>query len=250
MDALDDVAAVVKKPTKKRLPSRRGPVPLTMPKRPPCSGLDQEETQIIYVYLKPGNRSLYLRIDCLDWLVSYAADEHHFQRIVREVPQALPGTAVADWRVEWDFNDKVWEGTVLVGEAAGQSLRFCPQDLSKSHWDRLEHMSLVPGLFSKSSQFTRKLAAKEFVKLWCGATHHGKRGAFETEWCDESPYKKLRDSVGVDGAPAVAEITLNTEPSAVADITVKTETSSSSSSTYQAAVGKNHVVEILSSYDE
>ena len=64
-------------------------------------------------------------MDCLGWLVSYAADEQYFQGVEREEPEALPATAVADYRVEWDFNEHVWEGTVLVGAAAGQSTRWC-----------------------------------------------------------------------------------------------------------------------------
>ena len=55
--------------------------------------------------MKPGNRSLYLRIDCLDWLASYAADEQHFQGIEREEPASLQETAVANYRVEWGFNN-------------------------------------------------------------------------------------------------------------------------------------------------
>ena len=272
MDALDDVAAVVHKSTRKKFPTRRGPVELTMPKRPPCSGLEQDQTQTIYVYLKPGNRSLYLRMDCLDWLVSYAADEHHFQGIVREEPEPLSGTAVADYRVEWDFNEQVWEGTVLVGATAGQSTRCCPEDLPKNHWDRLASMSLVRGFFSKSTRFSRKEAARDFVELWCGATQKGQRDVFETFWAsrhesDESPNKKLRESIGVVGATAVAEITVKTEPSAVAtykpavleltvkdessavaDITVKTEPSAAA--TYQPAVAENLVIELCSSDDE
>ena len=128
MEALDAVAETQQKKTRDR---HRGVVSLTMPKRPPCSGLEQDQTQTIYVYLKPGNRSLHLHTDGLDWLVAYAADENHYPGTVREVPKPLPATAVADYQVGWDVNATSWECTVLVGPAQGQSKRFDPEDMSR-----------------------------------------------------------------------------------------------------------------------
>ena len=104
MEALDDVDAVCNGspagpgpcgPARQRRRCRLTPMELTMPKRPPCAGKDRDATQTIHVLLKPnGTRQLYLRIDGLAWLLSYAADEHHFQGIVRQV--AFPTPAVAE----------------------------------------------------------------------------------------------------------------------------------------------------------
>ena len=127
MDALDDVAPNVGnstvKTTKKRMSGRTQVRQLTMPKRPHCCGVDQDRAQTIYVYVKPGNKSLYLRVDGLDWFWSCAADEQHFQGVARQELESLAGSAVADYRVQWDFNAKVWEATVLLGHATGQSRR-------------------------------------------------------------------------------------------------------------------------------
>ena len=57
-----------------------------MPKRPECTGTDQRDTLWISVYRQKGQNSrnygkLYLRWDNLDWLLSYAADQLHFQSV-------------------------------------------------------------------------------------------------------------------------------------------------------------------------
>ena len=124
----------------------RAHVEIIMPKRPSCSGTEPSETQSVYVYMKPRNRSLYIRLDALDWLTSYAADEHFVQGIL--CTQEESDTAVADYRVEWSFNDNYYEGTVLVSAAAGQSWRCSPKDLeSKSQWQHLKNMEVVEGFF-------------------------------------------------------------------------------------------------------
>ena len=170
---------------------------------------------------------MYIRLDCVDWLLAYAADEHHFQGIVRGPPLELPGTAVADHRVEWEFNEHVWVCEVLVGLAAGQTMSFNPEDLLKSQWDKLRDKSLVDGFFRKSTTFTRKKAAKELVKLWCAATQHGERQAMETTWMshaqalpdvgDAEPQPKRRRCLSEWAVTAVADAEGNTNPSAVAD---------------------------------
>jgi len=159
MDALDDVAAPVAKPTtktaKRPCPPRPEVRALTMLKRPPCSGAEQDQTTIIFVYLKPGNRSLYLRVDCLDWLLSYAADEQHFQGVVRDKPKPSPSegsSAVTEFLVEWDFTEKVWRGEVLVGASAGQSTRCSPDHVTKELWEKLDAMSLVEGFLQQKYQ--------------------------------------------------------------------------------------------------
>ena len=229
MDALDDVAAPVAKPktktAKRPRPPRSQVRELTMLKRPPCSGAEQDQTTTIFVYLRPGNRSLYLRVDCLDWLLSYAADEHHFQGVVRDKPEPSPSegsSAVAEFRVEWDFAEKVWEGEVLVGASAGQSTRCSPDHVTKELWERLNAMSLVEGFYSRCTYQTRRKAAKEFVQLWCAATVRCERDVFGAHWSTPSrsdePSAKKRRAMPIDAPSAVAESMPINAPSAVADV--------------------------------
>ena len=72
----------------------------------------------------------------------------------------MQGTALAEYRFEWDFNAKVWEGTIQVGEATVQSTRYSPDILRKGLREKLEAMSLAQGLSGKSAVVFRKQAAK------------------------------------------------------------------------------------------
>ena len=98
MNDLDDVGPEVKPIQKTRHRKRltgNVPVCLTMPKRPPCTGAEQDDVVQVHVPLHPGgHRSMFLRMDNIDWLLAYGADEHHFQGIERAPPHEEP--AVAD----------------------------------------------------------------------------------------------------------------------------------------------------------
>ena len=50
---------------------------LDMPKRPSCAGRECAEIRAVHLHVRKGSRALWIRLDCIDWLVSYAADEHH-----------------------------------------------------------------------------------------------------------------------------------------------------------------------------
>ena len=124
-----------------------------MPKRPPCAGCEKDDKTVICVYRKPGSsirnkRNLYLQVDCLDWLLSYAADELHFQGVVRTNPEpsAKPTgncSAVADLHLEWDFDAKAWEAEFVAGAFAGRKQRFSFRDLTHARWTKMKAWSLV-----------------------------------------------------------------------------------------------------------
>ena len=121
---------------------------------------------------------MYLRIDGLDWLLSYAADENHFQNVVRQAEKPPP--AVAEDHIEWEFNKRAWVATVDVGPNAGKQF-FNPEGLHAHQWKELRQLSLADGLLSKSNVTSRKMAAKELAKLWCAATRKGEGLTFEQE---------------------------------------------------------------------
>ena len=129
---------------------------------------------------------MYLRIDGLDWLLSYAADEYHFQNIVRQ-EETLP-PAVAEDHIEWEFNKHVWVATVDAGPNAGKQ-SFNPDGLHAHQWKKLQQLSLAEGYLSRSSAMSRKMATKELAKLWCAAVRKGEGHAFEQEWLYEDSAK-------------------------------------------------------------
>ena len=89
MDDLDDVVAPAPKAKAKAKANECRSVmrAFKMPIRPPCVADEGNAMTTIYVYRSPAtnsqnNNSLFLRSDGLDWLLSYAADELHFQGVV------------------------------------------------------------------------------------------------------------------------------------------------------------------------
>ena len=108
--------------------------------------MDQTETERIWVYKKPGSSrftSIYLRHDCLDWLLSYAADQHHFQGVERYDPVASTlelanCSAVAGLRLTWDFSGKAWDAEFVAGAFKGGRKTFAVADLTKEQWEMMK----------------------------------------------------------------------------------------------------------------
>ena len=84
---------------------------------------------------------LWIRIDCIDWLVSYAADEQYYQGISR-VDAAAPQPA-ADYDIEWDYNDKAFDCRINVGMDAGLTLRSTLDTMTKDDFAKLAEMDVV-----------------------------------------------------------------------------------------------------------
>ena len=126
MAELDDIVPDLE-PPKKNKSCKQGPQrslvrEIAMPKRPPCVQCDAGVSKSIQFYCKPTSRALFIRIQDMDWLISYAADQHHFQGIARGADVA-PKTAVAAYQIEWDFNAKVFDVNINAGPDAGLTLK-------------------------------------------------------------------------------------------------------------------------------
>ena len=88
-------------------------------------------------------------MDCIDWLLAYAADKHHFQGIDRQTEETDPTTAVADYVLAWACGSKAWEGTTTAGLLAGQSVSCASTVLRKDVCDKLNDLNLVDVFFAK-----------------------------------------------------------------------------------------------------
>jgi hypothetical protein len=226
MDALDDVqlaepAALAKLNTgrrtiRKQKRSLRSTIQqLDMPTRPACAGREQDGTTMIHVYRKAGTSArnfgnLFLRLDALDWLLSYGADELHFQGVMRPepAPAAPKGNcpAVADLHLAWDFGDKAWDAEFVSGEHAGTKRRFFVADLTRDRWNRMKRSEIVEVDVQIANRLVKKNAAKHFITIWCEAIKSNEGPRFEQEWgllepIAATPAKKRRDA----NSPAVAD---------------------------------------------
>ena len=164
-----------------------------------ADGDDRSETTTVCLYLKPNNRniksaSIYIRVDCIDWLLSYAADElFHSDAAADEDLHVANCPAVADVNLEWDFDTHVWEAEFLAGPFQGVTRSFGIADLTASRLARLRSVGIgQPDPRSPTSALpTKKQVAKEFITLWCDAICK-ERDSFETDWELSTATKRRR----------------------------------------------------------
>ena len=120
---------------------------------------------------KRANANLFLRMDCIDWLLAYAADELHFQGVQPASPEPVEELvancpAVADLRLEWDFDAKAWEACFVGGPYLGKTQRMTVDELDKDMWRKLKDMGKARGFLTQASMIQKKSAVKELLTLW------------------------------------------------------------------------------------
>ena len=193
MDDLVDVAPQAKKKPKAKAkpnyPCRAAVEEFEVPTRPRCAGCGHDDKTVVYVYKKAsldkrGNGNLWLRLDCIEWLLAYAADELHFQGVPQSTPE--PATrqvgncpAVADLSLELDFSAKAWDAKFVAGALAGTAKRMGVNDLDRDVWEKLREQSIVHVYFGHATSIQKKDALKEFITLWCAASARNEVGEFE-----------------------------------------------------------------------
>ncbi len=164
-----------------------------------ADGDDRSETTTVCLYLKPNNRniksaSIYIRVDCIDWLLSYAADElFHSDTAADEDLHVANCPAVADVNLEWDFATHAWEAEFLAGPFQGVTRSFGIADLTAERLAKLRDVGIgQPDPRSPTSALpTKKQVAKEFITLWCDAICK-ERDSFETDWELSTATKRRR----------------------------------------------------------
>jgi hypothetical protein len=186
---------------------------LVMPTRPECaaSAMQAGDTTLIPLWRGPGkaktanNGKLYLRIDCLDWLLSYAADELHFQGIVPSMPDAPQSRLanceeVSDLFVAWDFTAHAWNASFIDGPFKGTTKRVYYYDVTAALWVKLQQRLTAGGnfqgvrdggwkpsrlwetvTFAYASNQQKKAAAKVLVIALCHAVTVGQHEVDEFE---------------------------------------------------------------------
>ena len=193
MDQLDDLPTAAqaprkptpKKPDKDAVSNRRQvPQSIDVPTRPACAGLGQQEMTRICAYQSNVKGKFYIRSDCIDWLLAYAADELAYQGVEPSAPEPSAAAAncpdVPDLHLEWDFDAKAWEGTFVAGTLAGTRRVVGVKDINEGMWRMLRTESKVENCcFSKRKPKDIKNAAKSAAILWCAAVASGEERSFQ-----------------------------------------------------------------------
>ena len=115
-----------------------------------------------------------IRSDCIDWLLSYAADEFHRQGIAETAgagvhDQQANCPEVPGLRLEWDFATKAWLAEFVSGTCAGAKRRFGLTDLTEEHWASMtaSGASDAGGDLKSADLHRRKAVAKELIMRLC-----------------------------------------------------------------------------------
>ena len=184
MVALCSVAEALsnKSCTKKRKVDRASVQELQVPTRPPCVSAADDGQTTIFVYTPPAarkNRVPHLRVDCIPWLLAYAADELacHGVSCCGASSDGTPqnaNCAIDNVNLEWNFSSKTWVATFVGGHAQGTVVEFGPHNVTPALLKKLRVLELANGWYSKSSSYSNKSAAKEYILIWCSAIHDGK----------------------------------------------------------------------------
>ena len=163
-----------------------------MPRRPLCTGCATEEKTTIMLYCvskRHGKPTIYLQVDHLDWLFSYAADELHHQGVICEEPSGgavkiANCTAVADVHLGYNFSAKKWEAEFVTGALTGVKRTFCITDLTTELVEKMKAVGMYQNEVTEHlGELSRqKQLAKRFITFWCDAISQDDHEIFEKEW--------------------------------------------------------------------
>ena len=178
-----------KKPRRCKESQRSHVREIEMPMRPPCVQKGQPEWKQVRFYVgRPQSRALWIDIEDIDWLISYAADEHHYQGVARIEDSEQPAQ---DYEIEWDYDMKRYDCRINVGPQSGLIVQ-CDVDtvLTKDVYEKLSEAHACYDVFwSQTTVSLRKQACRKYLQLWCEATTQGKQSEFEASWGSPSSAK-------------------------------------------------------------
>ena len=176
---------------------------IDMPERPHCVGGAAGARKIVHVFVRPNSKALWINMDCSDWLISYAADEHHYQGISRV--DAAASEPAADYDIEWEYNDKAFDCKTNVGMDAGLTLRMTLVALTKDVFDKLAEKDDAYAYWSKATSALKRKACREYLQLWCVATIDCSRQQFEAKWGCPISAKKRKTDINCQTAVAASQ---------------------------------------------
>ena len=213
MDELDAITSAQPKPLKYRKLStydRRALVEtLTVPTRPICTGRGDGDTTTISVYRlsmldSRSNARLYLRTDCIDWLLAYAADELHYQGVIAPcpVPQSRVGNRsdVPGLRLEWAFASHEWACEFVDGPLLGTTRRFPVRDLTKAQFAEMRTGNKINAYWSQASPAEKRMATMAVALEWASSA----AARVDAQSCGGPPESQVAAVAVDDGCLAVA----------------------------------------------
>ena len=136
---------------------------------------------------------MWVRIDCIDWLTSYAADELYYQGVARVAGAA--SKPAQDYELQYTYIDKAFDCKINVGVDAGLTWRMNVNQLTKDLYLKLREKELVDECWSQANRSIKRKACRQYLNLLCRATVEGSRPAFDEEWSCATSAKKQKTAV-------------------------------------------------------
>ena len=197
MDELDALtpAPAERHPHRKGAPRKKVPrsecCEMPVPTRPACapgpSGEHGPQTNIrVYRPAKRKHANIWICTESINWLLAYAADEHHYQGIAQEDDQPEPNVpAVAGLRLDWDLERRGYVGEFIRGPMKGTKRSMTLSQIDEDSWNTVcdHHPDFAKGLpsFLRANRSQKKAVIMKFVPLWCAAVASGNAGQWQAE---------------------------------------------------------------------
>ena len=206
MDALaeTDQPPKPKKDQKKKQTSRAmGAVrTIQMPQSP---GNDTVVGVRFYVQSRKTKPCLWISVDNLAWFVEYAISETTSLGVEDCDPIQDPcvaNSAVAEFRITWDFAAHAYNAAILQGDHAGMTRSMSPSELGPSR--------LVIARRSLGVGLTMKEATKAFLAAWCEAVKRNAVDEFEQTWsaCGAVSSSTATETDTTDSCPTDADVAI------------------------------------------
>ena len=194
LDGVEEKADPVKKLVgrpRKRTFRKRTPreqtraIDLEMPVHPRESGHRVDETVKVWVLAIPKVKSLFIRVDCLSWLIAYAADEYYYKGISRAREADDVVAVAAKTRVEWDFDENHWTAIFCAPDGCELRMSLTGADIKEKHWLKLSELGKVNGPFCAVTQDGLKSQAKVILDMWIEACKTETVEKFASVWGEE-----------------------------------------------------------------
>ena len=171
MNQLDDIGTACATPAKKRkvYTSKRGKNNITqidMPEFEPTSHPNRVERRTITL-LALSTNSLYLRVDDLDWLLTWLRDEIRsggVPVVLGDPLEALGCNCEADRvHIRWDFGG-AWEAIILAGEKKGTTVKSYVAKFNAEKWLAIGGHATYGVDFESATENHLKAATFEYLE--------------------------------------------------------------------------------------
>lgn len=162
-------------------------ITLRMPLQPPCATTDSAVKELRLFRGGRTGQTVSVAVTDLPWLLSFAADELHFQGVDAvaedmEPPRTGNVEHIPHLLIEWNFHKKLWLAEFVAGPCAHVKRYFSPtKQLDPARWAHMQQKQLIQDAHAFDPTQLKEVS-KAFVIAWCDAISRNKEPDFISAW--------------------------------------------------------------------